>query len=560
MYCNKCGLQLPDEAIFCPECGSSVFDSSKAANAYMTSNAKVFPKKPFIPIAVAVLIIGLIVLGIWGATRIRSNGNENVQYPPMKSLLVVQEEEGVLIYSQAVKPIEVEGGLAYSLLSEDGTKACIVTKQDADYSDLDLWYCDGKKAVKVDAGIAQVWLSPAGNKIAYTVKLGNTEKYDLYVYDCASGKTSDIGGTSCNKFVFSPDGKSYAYIADQKLDDFNYFCVSSQLYVVINGGKPENLGSNQEPCGIANDGKYIYYIDHGNDLSDNVLYVQKNGEENRLTSDVQEISLLNRDCSQLLYYTDNATYITENGENGEKISSGRMQVCLPENMQYSYNLYNIKSFADQLYCVSTDAGYSLSYFDSKYNENEIEDFSGYPLYDLSEDGKSLALVMDTGKIEYFRNYRDLEKDPIVVRPEEAVLGLVISSDTSALYYVDYEATLWEVRGDAEPIDIAFDLRGNISHSADGKGIYFVSDNVTPISYDDSDVGGTLCYKDNAKGSKHVEIAEAVYYYYVSKYGVTYLTVTDYDDAAYCYLADVYYSRYGKTANSFEKVSENIQCN
>ena len=277
-----------------------------------------------------------------------------------------------------------------------------------------------------------------------------------------------------------------------------------------------------------------------------------------MASSVSEAGSLNRDCSQMLYYKNDATYITVNGEKGEKISRTTMYICLPSNTQRSNRTLNVAGLTDQLYCANSGSGYSLTYLDSKYKESKIEDFSDYPVYDLSADGKSLALAMDNGKIKYYENYRDLEKDPVDIRTDENVLDLLISLDKSTIYFEDSESTLWSVRGEADPEDIADDLLyGSMSLSADGTGIYCVADWEAQVSNDDPDFGGTLYFISNTKGSKPVDVAEAVYYYQVSKYGVTYIMVTDVDNEQYGYIVDIYYSKEGMNANTFEQVSDSV---
>jgi len=560
VFCPKCGLAVSDDAVFCPKCGSAVSDSSENSDTYNISNpssTRARKKIQVIPIVVAVLIIGFVVLGVWVVIRMSVDSSQFDSYPKMASLFVVQEEEGVLIYGESAQPIEIDGALAYSLMSEDGSKACIATKNNSENSNVDIWYCDGKSAVKVEDGISNIWISPAGNRIAYTVKQGNTEEYDLFIFDCTSGESSNLCSESGSVFKFSPDGKSYAYTADQRLD--NYGGYSYILYESINGQSAQDIGKNLEPFGLSNDGIYLYYLDHGKDYTDNDLYVQKDGEDNKLASNVSEVGCLNRDCSQVLYYKNGATYITVNGEDGEKISSTEIRICLPENTQYSNWIRNVASLTDQLYYANSESGYFLTYLDSEYKDTEIEDFSDYPVYSLSSDGKSLALATDNGRIKYYKNYRDLEQDPIEFRTDEEVLDIIISLDKSVIYFEDIENTLWSVRGEADPEDIADDVNGYLHLSADGKGIFCVADWEEASSYGDCDFGGTLYFTSNTKGSKPVDVAEGVYYFDVSKYGVTYMTVTDFDDDQNCYLADIYYSKNGMNANAFEQVSDSIPC-
>lgn len=613
-------MKVPEIARFCPVCGGNVTDeqsspskintypeigqtevltdeyeedrykqpnSRNASNAAVsgdytevyksTASAKRTGKKKN-PLIVFLAIFGLCVvivgLGFLAVNIYRSTIEKNNAYPLMNPLLIVEEEEGVLIYGDAKEPVEIDEVLYYSDISEDGTKACIMTTFDADKSEMKLWYTDGKSAVEVVDNASGVWQSPLGNKIAYTVKQRNADQYDLSIYDCESGETTELSDSSGNDyFVFSPDGESYAFSGDTKIDDEGYL-ESLVMYISVNGDESQPFGKNLVPVGISNDLEYLYYVDYGTDFSGYTLYVQKNNQLNKLSKDISQVYYMNRDCSQIIYYKNNSTYLCDNGESGERISSDIIYFSFPRQLQMTQDYfglmvnegiymnsirYNIEKFSGQLYMAYTESGYSLGYMDSNFAERKIDDFANNLTYEISADGEALAYFTDSGKIMYYADYRDTKKEPVSIRTDEDVYSLHISGDKSVIYFEDIENTLWAVRGEADPEEIAYDLN-YYQVSADNKGIFYISEWESTSSQSDYEIGGTLNYLADKEGSQPVEIEDLVYDFTALKSGVTYSILTKYDEEEYGYFSDVYYSQNGKTADSFEAVAEDVLIN
>ena len=67
MYCSHCGKQLPDDAKFCPVCGTSVKTTSESNNKIFsaTTPQKSFAKKKKLPIFIILPLMAIVVCGIF---------------------------------------------------------------------------------------------------------------------------------------------------------------------------------------------------------------------------------------------------------------------------------------------------------------------------------------------------------------------------------------------------------------------------------------------------------------------------------------------------------------
>lgn len=108
MYCNKCGFNLPEDSVFCPNCGVKIVFSSKDNNSsedkepphVIRESSKGSRKTHGIYIAIIVLLVAVIVV--------------NFLFPDLKSKVIhsshltsAQEQEQPLLPSPSLEPEQV---------------------------------------------------------------------------------------------------------------------------------------------------------------------------------------------------------------------------------------------------------------------------------------------------------------------------------------------------------------------------------------------------------------------------------------------------------------------
>lgn len=587
MICIKCGEQLFEDSKFCPVCGTPVqagsaetvyvqpvispvqpvimSDAEPQASAQLTPQ-KTAGKKPILIIVIAAAALVVLAVGAIFVynTFFKSDSAGSSDKPSY--LLVVKGEDEVLVYAGAKKPIKVDGLMKSSAYTMDGKKLALSV--DADDEGLaDLWYCDGKTAVDVASGVYNFYFSASGSKIAYLTDYDyESGTGALYLYDVQTKKSKEIADEAAAGFVMSPDGKSIAYTSDVKMDDYGYV-ESYTGYLSINGAKAEALEENQCVFAMANDGKYIYYVETDSASPDTGdLFLRQGKTDDKIGSaDLYNAIYLNKDCSELLFVKSGATYLCADGKEKEKISGMTLStMVVSEGVQYYSNNSNtvyaailgISSFTEQLYAFSDEdnAGTTLSYLKKDLSSEDIDDLNDYYyMYNvtLQQNGKDLYYLNDSGKILHYKDYRDLDTDPAKIEADEDIIYFIVMPDQSAVYFIDAEQTLWVQRGKEDPEEIASDVNTySLSVTKDEKGIYYICDfEAADDAYDAYAGGGTLNYIKNAAKAKSVEIAEDVYSVAVYDYGTVYYVYDSTDESTGSYIGEVFISQNDKDFTS-----------
>jgi hypothetical protein len=170
----------------------------------------------------------------------------------------------------------------------------------------------------------------------------------------------------------------------------------------------------------------------------------------------------------------------------------------------------------------------IIYLQKDLSTDNIDALGQEYAYTLMPNGKSFYYIDDSGKLMYTKDFRDLKTDPKKIESDEDVANFVVTSDQSAVYYVDIDGTLWVVRGSSDPEEIDKDVdSGYLTLANDDKGVYYFTDFV----YDDVNYtsDGTLNFVENKKKADPDSIAKNVYSFQVSDFGTVYY-VYDHEDA------------------------------
>jgi len=609
MNCKNCGEPLSENSKFCATCGTPVqnvpvvtteavqspvpaavepvfvpaapsqivspsapppviMNAPPAAGPAPASDRKKKSRgKPILIALISVVILAVAAAGIYIIIGRLSGTGSGGAYPQMTPLLIISGEDEVQVYSGDKKPVTVDGLMSSTKYSMDGKKVALTV--DADDAGLaDLWYCDGKKAVSVDDSVYSFTLSDSGSKIAYLKDYDyETQSGNLYVYDVQTKKSTEVVQEAYPAYTLSPDGKSVAYAADVSVDDYGVVD-SFKGYVTVNGGKAQELGENQFAFALTDNGTYIYYIEVSIDSPDTgVLYIRHGKADDKLGSaDLQNSIYFNKDYTEMMFVKSGSTYICVDGKDKVKVSGSALQtVYTPAAAQYTWNGFmymytvtrNISSLSDQLLTVTdTDTNTtSLSYLKKDLKAEDIDELSTdfYPDVTLSVDGKALRYINDSGKILYYKSYRDLKTDPEKIDSDQDVLNFIVMPDESTVYYIDTDQTLWAQRGKSAAEEIASDVETySLCASNDGKGIYYIADFTEA---DEGLGGGVLNYVKNAAKAKSVEIADGVYSVAVSKYGTVYYVYDHTGDDTYSYFGEAFFSQNDK---DFKSIMDNAE--
>ena len=608
MKCIQCGAELMEDSKFCAVCGKPVQRTSENMSAPYAASPVITPAAPQperdIPASPQpvmyssnpqpgtpesdtsaakkksskkTLVIALIaiaaaaILAIGGFLIIRNlfGTSTGGSYPQSSYLLVVGGEDEVQIYAGDKEPVTVDGLLKDYEYSMDGKS--IAFSVDADEEGLAaLLYCDGKEAMEVADSVYSYSMAASAGKIVYLADYDDEDcAGDLYLYDIKSDKSELIAEEAFFEFALSPDGKSIAYTTDVSMDEYGYIDGFTG-YISINGDAAEELGENLSAFAISNGGDYIYYVEIDMESTETGdLYIRHGDTDDKLgAAELYNGFFLNSDYSEILFDKGGSTYICVDGGEKEKISSLSLDTIItPSKTQYSrsYSNYlyagfiNISTFTDQLFALSDedDGGTTLAHVDSKLEVTEIEDMDdSFYMYSftLSANGKSLYFINDSGKIVYYKDYRDFDADPVKFEADDDVANFIVMPDQKTVYFVDMYQTLWVVRGTSEPEEIAEDVEEySFYPSQDGKGIYYIADFEAESDVDSYAGGGTLYYIANEEDADSEEIAEGVYSIEVTEYGTVYYVYDHADEESYSYIGEAFFSLEG---NDFTSIMDN----
>lgn len=603
MKCIQCGAELTEDSKFCAVCGNTVQaapvpmpqpyakspvitpaasqpeNEMPAAPQSVTYSANAQPASPTAkkksgkkPLVIALIAIAaVVILAVVGFFIVRNlfGTSAGGSYPLSSFLLVVGGEDEVQIYAGDKEPVTVDGFLKDYEYSMDGKS--IAFSVDADEEGLaSLLYCDGKDAMEVADNVYSYSMAASAGKIVYLTDYDYEDGAgDLYLYDIKSEESELIAKDAFSEFALSPDGKSIAYTSDVSMDEYGYVDGFTG-YISINGDEAEELGENMSAFAISNNGDYIYYVEIDmEDAETGDLYIRHGDTDDKLgAANLYDGFFLNRDCSEILFVKGGSTYICVDGGEKEKISSLSLDTIIaPTRTQYarSYSDYlysgliNISTFTDQLFALSDDdiGGTTLAHVDSKLEVTDIEELDEYYYmynFTLSANGKSLYFINDSGKIVYYKDYRDFDTDPDKLEADEDVISFVVMPDQKTVYYVDTDQTLWAVRGTSEPEEISENVEEySFYASRDGKGIYYIADFESESDVDSYAGGGTLYYIADEEAAESEEIAEGVYDIEVTDYGTVYYVYDHSDEETYSYIGEAFFSLEG---NDFTSIMDN----
>lgn len=519
---------------------------------------------------IAGIALVLVILGVSAFFAIRNflPSMSGSRFPTTKSPLMITGEDEVMIYNGGSEPVTIDGVYDKSLSSMDGRKMALSMDKSEDRFST-LYYYDGTKTKEVSDEVYSFDISAYGNVVAYITD------YDymyytgtLNIYDDETGKSKEIAKNVYPSIVLSPDGKSYAYISNI-VPDGNGTMIDYISYISVNGKDADPLESGMQVIGLSNSANYVYYVEWKINVDEEgKLYVRHGKTDTKIGSaDMDREFIFNQDSSQILYSSNDSTYLLKAEDDKEKITDHPLiQMIVPDNTQaiqrytnFPTFISNVKNLTGQLYMFDKANGDELiGYLNDKGEFSEIDTIddgvSSMKYWaNLSKDGKSFYYEDGSGKIIFNKDVTDTDAKPVEINSDEEIIYFKVSPDRSTVYFVDRNYTLWVKHGTDDPVDVADDVAiFSLGFSVDGKGIYFIYDG-SRID-ESSSVSGTLGYLSNAENAKVVEIEDDVSSPVVSDFGVIYYIFDEVrEEGQHISVGEAYYSKDGK---KFESVMDN----
>ncbi len=387
-YCPNCGAAVTDPTGFCANCGAQLGapEAPEAAPAGIAGKVKAIPAK-FLKlgaIAVAAIVLVVVLIAIFSggskpnyALYIKDGALFSAKMPNGKPAEISDEDPSTTVY-----------------MTEDGKR--IFYKEDGD-----LVYKDtaGKKdSEKIASDITSFAVTANGKKVFYT-KDGKLYSHNL--------KESTKIANDVSDFSINADGKTLIYIERTESEDSEsgQVTVEYTLYRKIGNAEPIKVhtGENISPAFTSDDLSTVVFT------SDGDLYIQTGKKEKvKVDSDV--------DSTASYYYDDGSFYYTVNVEeekNGDENVS-------EDDYDYSYS----------------EATKDLYFWTGKKSVKVAEDIS----YIISRASEKAAVVYaiseeeedEDGYTKYTYTYHVATKEKTAEVSGDDVSNVTIKKDGSAI--------------------------------------------------------------------------------------------------------------------------------
>ncbi len=546
MFCEKCGKQLPDGALFCDGCGAKIAQAAQApaaapadpaaapaaapaAPAQVPAKKKPLNKKGLLglaAVAAAVIVVVVAIVLIAGA----GGGKAPLLYFTGEDLVYSSGKAGdgkTALEGVISSDLRYEAGdagsaalqMTYNMsLTHDGKTLVYLADYDSSDTSFTLFTVPVKALKKGNA---------EGTKIASGVnRFTMAEKADVVIYE-KSGKlyrydfkgdpeviAKDIGSFYYASYAISPDGGAVAYLKDA--DDWY------DLYVyTAKSGESEKIDSDVSSVydyDEAGSFQSIVYAKYSSDDYTEDIYMAGVGtEKEKLVSGAY--SVLNAAHDGYVFYVegdDEGALYRLDVKSGEKEK-------LSED--YDYSFYNDASSGAIGYMTyDYDTYDSVCYVSVPGGTKEFDEYVSSCV--LSDDGKTLYTIeCDEGDSEGTLCSYSVGKDGLGERKKiaEDVYGQVLYRENGYIIYAtdfsdrDYSATVYALKGKT-PVKLGDDVRCYSDTSYGDDGLVFFADC--------GDYDGTLYVFDGKKATKVA--SDVLCYNYVELGGKLYF-LADYDE-------------------------------
>lgn len=539
MFCPKCGKGLPDNAMFCDNCGTRLVpDVSSEENVQQASWENQQPVQPEAPRqeapvygapqaaasaagekksidiqallnnklvwiclgAVIVVIIAIIII----ANAASSSGGSSLKGTPIKTpYTFLYTSDGTYVYKADKEITKFDSYTYSSAVSDDQSAyACI----DGDNV---LYLISGDKSVTVDSDVTSVYMSDDGSTLVYR----NDDKELWYYRNGSKKKIAEIDSDYSPTVRISPNGDTVVYAVDESSKTVTY---------IYSGNKAEELATKLTPISVSNGGSVIYAENTNGKLG----YIKnKKGDDFETVRSLDGSYTLSEDKKSLIFYSSSSTYYFDTSlEDAIKITSGWISLVLP--YKTTETVPGFKNFLG----MNDGKIYRFELKRGDFEKTKI--VSGDYNYQVSPDGSSI-IYLKNGKLHKVDTKTGENDDVFATINDEDIAGFIAIPDFSGFYLVN------------EDDDFYSDVRnlyyvgknGGEAKKPFAEDVYRAALNDSGVIVyltDYSGGSGTLYYSSRGdKGKKVSGIGECTSYLYTeSSYSGSTIYVYDEDDTLY----------------------------
>jgi len=449
------------------------------SNPQEASNNGTPKSKPPVKL-IGIGIVAILVLVV--LFSLLNNGDKSSPITEKQPILrfSIDERDTVIMNGQS---FELDGHMWDISDSLDSSAAAMLTYDESSDESMErntLWYLNSSdKPIQVAEYVGNYNISDNGTKVAYIADV-DEEYGTLYLFD---GKKSEVIDHDVYAWYMhmSPDGNSIVYLKD-----------SEELSAYVkNGSKaPEKLGDFIYPFAVANDAKYIYYMELDEEYLDyeddseavGHLYVQKGKNPVRLRSNIslEDMTLLfNEDYSQVLITEDDRTYLSIEGGESTPVTRSELVYTVQDIASRSWGLPDYSWWKDS-FRVFADRDLTGTLLHNDSGDIVTIDRSGNSETLVSEAWN--AYVTDVLNTVVYIDDRDrLIRRSLKNPGEEAeilsrdAMFFLTTDDVKTIYYVDSNYDLYVIKGKAEPKLLMMSVDYPIDLTPDGQQIMFLAD-------------------------------------------------------------------------------------
>ncbi len=367
-------------------------------------------------VAVIAIIIAIIFLFGGSSKYVEATNDITLMY-------MSDDKQTVIIDKNGVNEVKIKGNYNKYISSMDGESLLIYMANDTLYL-----YNDGAlvKIAKDVSGEAQ--LAANGDGVVYVDADGN-----LALYSVSSGTSAVVSDDYAKQYCVSPDGESVLYATKDKFEVMLY-----------EDGESRELGVEAIPVGVSDGADLIYYIKNIED--DEILCVVKGGQEVELSE--TEYVCYNADLTQVIFSNANKTYVSVNGGEKKKMSSGEVDLD-------ALTIYGgvVELWSDKVVIVPIN-DFGGMYFMNKTHELVYAD-ADFDFAVVEKNVKSFKAAKTSNAVYYLKENGELYRGEAYNAFSciaENVDSYEITSDGSACYILD-DKTLSYIDGVAKAVEI-----------------------------------------------------------------------------------------------------------
>lgn len=388
-------------------------------------------KKYMIPAIIAVAVIALIAVRIVLLNTTASKSGAE------RDLACLTTDGGTVYVINKGKVVgKVSESSGYCVYSMDNSCGVFNTHDAA------LYYFNSKSVKKIvsdiEYDINNFCLSADGSSVAY-LKDGS-----LYVYTVSNEKNTKIADDVYN-YTISPNGSAVLYSCNN--DDRETVC-----YIYCKGETTKIDGKNTAPVAIADNAKYAYYTKANDSYYDRALYVYVKNDSVKLSSNLSDSILFNKDLSEIIYSNDKGCYISIDGNESEKILNKKINSMVSPYYSDSFDyitttarIYNVDTLKDHIFFTAGEydsSTYTITY-ELRYVKNVKNEWSADKIATaddavVSSDYKSLAYLRN-GKLYYIKNVAKNSDEPVELADD--IMSFIASDDLGYFYAIDEDEVL-----------------------------------------------------------------------------------------------------------------------